>query len=240
MRSNKIFSILMITIMFLFVCKINVFSQGKNVSDRQKNYSWDKELVGKVIITNPDTIKLLAYELMIAETDIEQIEIFDVDRNGAGVGDLLRVHPSRVVYRLFMISQRCQKILDKIPKPINTIETGTTISIGGTPPKTPTERILYALANVITKIYSQDKPLKLYFEQTDDGMFVFELLGYHAGEFNENVNLSETVAEQEHVQDLLKALYRDLYQEYLNWQPMAIHVIKTVRDTIIVPEGTKR
>ncbi len=208
----------------------------------QENYIWDKELIRKVIITNADTIKLLADELLIPESEIKQIEIYDVDQNGAGVGDLLRVQPSRAVYPLYFVSQRCQKILAKIPIPKNIIEKGSIISISGDP-KTPTERILYALASVVTKIYTQDKPLKLYFEQTEDGLFIFELMGYHSDLMKDtDVSFGNVIADtsQANVQDLLKALYKELYEEYLGWQPMAIHIVKTVRDTIIVPEGTKK
>lgn len=199
----------------------------------QQNFVWDKELVQKVTITDQAVIKKLVFDLFIPESDIKFIEIFDVDKNGAAEGDLLKVHPSRNVYPLYMLSQDTREILRKIPYPPNLEDFGLTINIKN--PDDAKERILFILASTIKELYSQDKPLKLYFEQNEDGVYRFDFFGFSEADLKDkDINLGKNKGQQIH--DLLKALYKEFNEEFVSWQPTVIHVIKTERDTLVVPE----
>jgi len=199
----------------------------------QQNFIWDKELVQKVTITDQIVIKKLVFDLFIPESDIKFIEIFDVDKNGAAEGDLLKVHPSRNVYPLYMLSQDTREILRKIPYPPNLENIGLTINIKN--PDDAKERILFILASTIKELYSQDKPLKLYFEQTEDGVYKFDFFGFSEEDLKDkDIDLGKNKSQQIH--DLLKALYKEFNEEFVSWQPTVIHVIKTERDTLVVPE----
>ena len=85
----------------------------------QESYKWDKELVQKVEIRDKKIIDKLIFELFIPEDDVQFIEIFDVDGNGAAEGDLLKTHPSRNVYPLYMLTKESRDILTGIPLPPN-------------------------------------------------------------------------------------------------------------------------
>lgn len=200
----------------------------------QQKYSWDKELVRKVTINNKTIINKLVLELFIPESNVEYLEIFDVDANGATEGDLLRVHPSRNVYSLMMLSKECREILGSIQLPANTEEMGYTININD--PSTPQQRILFILASTIKALYSQDKPLKLYFEQNDSGLYKFEFYGFNPVDLKDDKNFTLGKGQKEQIHDLLKALYKEFNEEFVSWQPTVIHVIKTERDTLVVPE----
>jgi len=199
----------------------------------QENYRWDKELVQKVEIRDKKVVDKLVLELYIPESDIEYIEIFDVDANGAAEGDLLKVHPSRNVYSLYMLSKESRDILTGIPLPPNIEDIGLTININN--PETAQERILFILASTIKELYSQDKPLKLYFEQNEDMTYRFEFFGYNPEDLKDrDVSLGKNQTQRIH--DLLKALYKEFNQEFVDWQPAVIHILKTERDTLYVPE----
>ncbi len=200
----------------------------------QSSYTWDKELVRKVTITDKKIIDKLVLDLFIPESDVEHIEIFDVDANGVTEGDLLRAHPSRNVYSLMMLSQESRDIIAKIPIPENTEETGYIVNINN--PETPEQRILFILAQTIKALYSTDKPLKLYFEQYEKGMFRFEFYGFSRADLKDDPNLAIGKTQGQAVSDLLKLLYKEFNQDFPTWQPTVIHIMKTERDTLIVPE----
>ncbi len=201
--------------------------------DAQVSYKWDKELVQKVEIRDKKVIDRLLMELFIPESNVEFIEIFDVDANGAAEGDLLKTHPSRNVYSLYMLSKESRETLRGIPLPPNVEDIGLTININN--PQTPSERILFILASTIKELYSQDKPLKLYFEQNEDKTYRFEFFGFNPEDLKDkDVALGKGQAQKIH--DLLKALYQEFNKEFVDWQPTVIQVIQTQRDTIYVPE----
>lgn len=217
--------------LILIVMIIPVFITFRTFA--QESYRWDKELVQKVEIRDKKVINKLIFELFIPESDVEYIEIFDADGNGAAEGDLLKVHPSRNVYTLYMLSKDSRDILTGIPLPPNIEDIGLTININN--PETAHERILFILASTIKELYSQDKPLKLYFEQNEDGTYRFEFFGYRPEDLiDKDVNLGKNQTQRIH--DLLKALYKEFNKEFVDWQPTVIHVIKTERDTLFVPE----
>ncbi len=199
----------------------------------QESYKWDKELVQKVEIHDKKVMDKLLLELFIPESDVEFIEIFDVDGNGAAEGDLLKVHPSRNVYPLYMLSKESRDILTGIPLPPNVEDIGLTVNINN--PETASERILFILASTIKELYTQDKPLKLYFEQNEDMTYRFEFFGYNEADLkNKDVSLGKS--QKERIHDLLKALYQEFNKEFVDWQPTVISVVKTERDTLYIPE----
>lgn len=210
---------------------------GSTFLTAQESFRWDKELVQKVKIRDKKIIDKLVLELFIPESEIEYIEIFDVDGNGAADGDLLKVHPSRNVYSLYMLSKESRDILTGIPLPPNTEDIGLTININN--PETAQERILFILAQTIKELYSEDNPLKLYFEQNEDGTYRFEFFGYKPEELiNKEVSLGKDQTQRIH--DLLKALYKEFNQEFVDWQPAVIHIVKTEKDTLYVPETKQK
>lgn len=224
MWQKKIVQLILIVIIKLFIV---------HIAYTQENYKWDKELVQKVEIRDKNVINKLLLQLFIPESDVQLIEIFDVDGNGAAEGDLLKVHPSRNVYPLTLLSKESRDILTGIPLPPNIEDYGLTVNINN--PESASERILFILASTIKELYSQDKPLKLYFEQNEDLTYRFEFFGYNPEDLKDKeVNLGKS--QQQRIHDLLKALYKEFNQEFVDWQPAVIHVIKTVRDTLYVPE----
>ena len=192
----------------------------------QESFKWDKELVQKVEIKDKKIINELIFQLFIPEADVELIEIFDVDGNGAAEGDLLKTHPSRNVYPLYILSKESRDILAGIPLPPNIEDIGLTVNINN--PESASERILFILASTIKELYSQDKPLKLYFEQNEDMTYRFEFFGYNPDDLKDK-EVSLGKSQKQRIHDLLKALYKEFSQEFVDWQPAVIHVVKTER-----------
>jgi hypothetical protein len=227
---QKIYSKLVLIVMIILL-----FTTFRSFA--QESYRWDKELVQKVEIRDKNVINKLLLELFIPESDVQFIEIFDVDGNGAAEGDLLKAHPSRNVYPLTLLSKESRDILTGIPLPPNIEDIGLTVNINN--PESASERILFILASTIKELYSQDKPLKLYFEQNEDMTYRFEFFGYNPKELKDKeVSLGKNQTQRIH--DLLKALYKEFNQEFVDWQPAVIHIIKTERDTFYVPENNSK
>ena len=223
---QKIYSKLVLIVMIILL-----FTTFRSFA--QESYRWDKELVQKVEIRDKNVINKLLLELFIPESDVQFIEIFDVDGNGAAEGDLLKAHPSRNVYPLTLLSKESRDILTGIPLPPNIEDIGLTVNINN--PESASERILFILASTIKELYSQDKPLKLYFEQNEDMTYRFEFFGYNPKELKDKeVSLGKNQTQRIH--DLLKALYKEFNQEFVDWQPAVIHILKIERDTLYVPE----
>jgi hypothetical protein len=221
--------------LMLIVMIILLFITFRSIA--QETYKWDKELVQKVEIRDKNVINKLMLELFIPESDVDYLEIFDVDGNGAAEGDLLKVHPSRNVYPLYMLSKESRDILLGIPLPPNVEDIGLTININN--PETASERILFILASTIKELYTQDKPLKLYFEQNEDKTYKFEFFGYNPEDLKDkDVALGKNQTQRIH--DLLKALYKEFNQEFIDWQPAVIHIVKTERDTLYLPENNSK
>jgi hypothetical protein len=229
MWQNKYSRLIVGGMIFLVFITLNSFAQ--------EGYKWDKELVQKVEIRDKKIIDQLIFELFIPEADVQFIEIFDVDGNGAAEGDLLKTHPSRNVYPLYMLTKESRDILTGIPLPPNIEDIGLTVNINN--PESASERILFILASTIKELYSQDKPLKLYFEQNEDMTYRFEFFGYNPDDLKDKeVSLGKSQTQRIH--DLLKALYKEFNQEFVDWQPAVIHVVKTERDTFYLPESNSK
>ncbi|NOZ60272.1 MAG: hypothetical protein GXO74_01185 [Calditrichaeota bacterium] len=205
----------------------------------QVEYYYDYEFVSKIVITDKKVIDKLVLDLFLAETNVEKIEIFDIDGNGPGEGDLLRVDPSRNVHTLSMLTKETKDILNGIEKDPNAGDEGLTINIGEHP-STPEEEILSIIGNVIMKIYAHDQPLKLYFEQDEDGTYRYNLYGYKKEMLKDSTHFHFGEVSEQQVQDLLKALYQEFASEYKGFQPTVVRIREVIRDTVYVPLYKKK
>ena len=74
------------------------------------------------------------------------------------------------------MTKETKDILSMIPPDTNFQKYGMTKEIDKNP-QNAEEKILYLLGFAITKLYAQNKPIKLYFEQDENGVYVFNLYG---------------------------------------------------------------
>jgi hypothetical protein len=200
-------------------------------AQQTENIYWDSELIPKIVIKDDNVIRQLLIDLFIIEAEVNYIEIYDVDKNGPAVGDLLKTYPSEMVYPIRMLSAEVQEIMNKWPYSENIAKRGKTINIRNAEDATPDEKILYVLAYAIKTIYRHDKPIKLYFEQKEDGVYTYELLGYNPEELKQkSIPIGNT--QQQQIMDLLKAFYKELAEG----PPTVIHVVKKEKITVKVPE----
>jgi len=223
----------MIKKMTIFVILACVFFIPSYAS-AQIDYRYDYEFVSKIVFTDKDIINRLLLDLFIPETDVEMIEIFDIDGSGPNQGDLMRVKPSMNVYNITMLTKETSDILAGIEPDPNISKVGYTKSINSNP-QTAEEKILYILGLAMTKLYAQDKPIKVYFEQYEDGTFKFNLYGYEKEKLDDQANINIGEISESQVQDLLKALYQEFASEYKGFQPTVVRIREVIRDTVYVP-----
>jgi len=72
----------------------------------------DQSVVPFVKITNADTIKYLLENMMIPETDVKRLHIYDLNQDGFGEGDLARTFPGGKVYQTTPDAQ-IQKMMNR-------------------------------------------------------------------------------------------------------------------------------
>lgn len=166
---NMVFSFIAISFSFISV-------------HAQQPYAWDKELVSKVIINDQNMIKDLLNELKIVHKDpINQIEIFDINKNGISDNDFLKCLPSGKLYLIATVSPKARDLFAKIPLPANMEEIGYTENIRDS--ETPQDKILFTLAQTMKELYNPNLPIKMYYEQDRVGIYRFELWGYNTEAF---------------------------------------------------------
>ena len=197
------------------------------------NIYWDSELIPKIVIKDQAVIQKLLIDLFVIEANVTSIEIYDVDKNGPAEGDLLKVYPSEMVYPIKMLSAEVQEIMNKWPYSENIAKRGKTINIRDKENATPEEKILYVLAFALKTIYSYDKPIKLYFEQQESGVYTYELLGYNPKEWKEKT-IPIGSEQQQQIMDLFKAFYKEIAKG----PPTVVHVVKKEKVTVKVPQET--
>jgi hypothetical protein len=205
----------------------------------QIDYRYDYEFVSKIVFKDKKVIDKLLLDLFIPESDVKEIEIFDIDGNGPNQGDLMRVVPSMNVYNISMLTKETSDIFSQIEPAPNVSTIGYTKFINANP-QTAEEKILYILGIAITKLYSQEKPIKVYFEQHEDGTFNFNLYGYERSQLDDKAELNIGEISESQVQDLLKALYQEFASEYKGFQPTVVRIREIIRDTVYVPMYSKK
>lgn len=205
-------------------------------AQNQQRWKYDYEWVSKIVFWDPDLINQLLLDLMIPEVNVTQIEIFDIDGNGPGPGDLMRLEPSYNVYSISdYISKETRDMLASVPKDPNVGKTGITKSVSALKQKTAEDKILYIIGYTISQLYATDKPIKIYFEQFPDGTFKFNLYGYDKPSLDSTKNLAIGKVSQSKVQDLLKALYQEFSDEFMGFQPTVVKVREIIQDTLVIP-----
>lgn len=201
----------------------------------QKDIYWDKELIRKIVINDKKVVNKLLFDLFIIESDVSFIEIYDVDKNGPAEGDLLKVYPSEMVYPIKMLSAEVQEIMNKWPYSRNIEKRGKLNYVPDVTSENvpPGEKILSILAYAVRALYSVDKPLKLFFDLNESGVYTYEVLGFKEENWKDK-NIALGNEQEKKIMDFLKAFYEDVKES--EGPPTVIHVIKEDKVTIKVPE----
>lgn len=217
----------------VFLILVSIFWNSEVIC--QSGYRYEKELVSKIVITDKKIINRMLMDMLIPETDVEGVEIFDIDGSGPNIGDLMRVIPSNKVYSIDMLTKETSDILRGIPPDPNKSKTGLTKIIGRTKPNSAEDQILYILGKAISQLYATDAPIQVYFEQYGDGTFKFNLYGFEREKFDQDAQVAFGKVTESKVQDLLKALYQEFSSEYKGFQPTVVRIREVIKDTVYVP-----
>jgi hypothetical protein len=162
-----------------FYLLFTLLSLFYSTTHAQLKGTWDKELVSKLILKDRIIINILISELKILEKDsIHYVEIYDFNQDGIGNNDYLKCVPSMKLYPMINISDEIKQLFQKVSAPPSLHEIGITINVKNL--KTPQEAILFNLSQVIKENYDQMAPIKVYYEQNEEGLYRFDIWGYES------------------------------------------------------------
>lgn len=173
-----------------FVILIMVFNntisngQNKKLKSDSESISWQFDLIDKVIITEPESIKFLLEQFFIVAENVTQLVIYDVTGNGFGEKDIAVTYPDGTIYFLEFINKEAQQIMQKWTPPAN-YETGAD---NVDPSEFESERTAEGgvLASLLWGIQRNVRKTDviIWFYQKENGEFKFKMSGYNKKELN--------------------------------------------------------
>jgi len=213
-----------------------------NVSFAQIQH--DKVFLASLKLFNPDTIAIVLDELMLTAKRVDCLEIIDLNHDGFGINDFLKVHPSGVGMFLseMDVTEKVRKILYNLPPPLEEgiiLEDIKKARDYNERFKTPESSILVTLLEILSKSY-KGKDVKLMLEQTSEG-FKFELSNfdpdlaeYHAPLLEDGI---QKLVEKMGSDQVMRAFFENLMPKYMH----ELVVVREVRiDTVYVPSDKRK
>lgn len=149
-------------------------------------YSWaqvkqDKVFLSSVKLFNPDTVTIILNELMLTADRVDYVEIIDLNQDGFGINDFLKIHPGGVGMFLseLDVSDKLREILYGLPAPLTNRIVAQNIGDAreyDTRFKTPQSSIFVTLLDILSRIYKGEE-IKLMLHRTPEG-FKFEMSNF--------------------------------------------------------------
>lgn len=169
-------------LLLITICQIFLFSWEPNFCNSQNKNKViiSKSTLSTVSITDANLISYILDQCLIPETSVIMMEIFDINQNGFGQNDIIKLSPSNKTYFLETVSEDIQNIMDNWEFQANFQITGR-----NEPPavydslktdKAATS-IFSTLLRGINRNY-HDWPMKIKFERDSLGV-TFEMWDYN-------------------------------------------------------------
>lgn len=172
-KINRIFPFLILVLIFTLGMQIVV-----NSGPRQ-SVNVNRDLIPLVSITDKQLIQTILDQCLIPESDVEKMEILDINKNGFGAKDIARVYPSSQVYLLDKVSSDVQKSMDSWGFQANFQITGA-----NKPPaaydSVETDKAAHCIFSTLLRGINRnyhDWPIKVRFERDSIGV-IFEMWDY--------------------------------------------------------------
>ena len=166
-----------LNIAILFILMINYLSLAQQPTEGQGRVT--QISVPVMSITDQKLIKHLLDEFFIPETLVTRIEIIDVNKNGFGAKDLVRVYPSDEIYFIEFVSQKAQELMNdwQFKANFQIIAQNTDPSaLNDNGENKPAYNIFISLLRSLGRNY-WDYPIKLKLER-DSSTVTFEMWDY--------------------------------------------------------------
>lgn len=164
----------------ILVCLWHTGSNCQNAKPTQNEVIiWDRVMMDKVSITNPETIKFLLKNCYIFSTEeVTRLDIYDVTGNGFGEKDIAETYPDRSIHFLDFVNDIAQKRMNEFEPPENYEKVGENLDPG----KYESEGVAQSgiLASLLRGVKRNVKrsPVQIWFRQDSTGVFKFMMSGY--------------------------------------------------------------
>jgi hypothetical protein len=136
------------------------------------------DLVSHVTISDKQTIDFFIEEFFLPETACVSVDVIDTENNGFGVNDLLKFHPSGMMYYMDMVTDSAQHLMNSW-KIVENFEIVTELRDQSDYDslKTAPYGILSSIVKGIERNYS-DYPISISLTRDSTGM-IFRIWGYN-------------------------------------------------------------
>ncbi|MCI0514041.1 hypothetical protein L0128_12570 [candidate division KSB1 bacterium] len=139
-----------------------------------------RNLLPLVTLTDVKLIQDILEQCLVAESNVTRMEILDINQNGFGEKDIIRLYPSGKNYVLENISSDVQKIMDSWG-----FQANFQITSSNKPPaaydSVETDKAAYSIFSTLLRGLNRnyhDFPIKIRFDRDSVGV-VFEMWGYN-------------------------------------------------------------
>ncbi|MBN2008768.1 hypothetical protein JW960_05445 [candidate division KSB1 bacterium] len=176
---------------FIIAFSIAIAFGNQSIAKTNSNIEVDQISVPSLTIVNPQIIALILDELMIPEENPSQIQVIDINSNGFGEKDILRVFYQvedslklSDVYFLVGISKKLQAVLHRYEFKVNVrLDAANMDQLSYEAHSDPYYAILGALAEGLNRNYKDYLPIKIYFKRDVDGL-TMEFWGFDKKEMH--------------------------------------------------------
>jgi hypothetical protein len=140
----------------------------------------NRDLIPIVTIVDKPLIEMILEQCLIPESNVEKMDVLDINQNGFGERDIARVYPSSNVYLLEKISSDVQNKMDSWGFRANFQITGEN-RLPAAYDSVETEKAAHSIFSTLLRGINRnyhDYPIKIRFERDSIGV-IFEMWEYH-------------------------------------------------------------
>jgi len=205
---------------------------------QSQNYRVDQRAHWIAIIDDPELVQLFIDEFFLA-SDINRIEVYDLNNNGFSHGDVYKTYPDEMIYHLDDPSDRIQKVMDNWEFEANFSYIGeNTIS---SPEYLEAQTINKAGNSIVGSFLRglnrnyKDIPVQVWFQRDENGTR-FEMWGYNEDKLKyEPPPPAITMPDTVETYDMLHVYRADTLVISDTTFYDFLYIYKSVADTLFLP-----
>lgn len=198
----------------------------------------DKAYLASIKIFDKDTVDIILDELMIDSKKVEYIEIIDLNDDGFGINDFLKIWPSGVGQHLsdLDVSEPLRKILKKLPAPLDleiVVPNSDIAKEMHEEEKSTESSILVTFVEMLSQSY-KGSDIKLMLKKSEKG-YSFEISGFNpdlAEYHSPLIHGMEKIVENMGPEQVMRTFFENLKKKFV-YEPIIIREV--IRDTLFAP-----
>lgn len=166
-------------LLMLILITLQIGVPEKSWSQSNPSVQVNRDLIPIVSIVDKPLITMILEQCLIPESNVQKMDVLDINQNGFGEKDIARVYPSGNVYLLEKISEDVQHKMDNWGFQANFQITGAN-RLPAAYDSVETDKAAHSIFSTLLRGINRnyhDYPIKIRFERDSIGV-IFEMWGY--------------------------------------------------------------